>query len=250
MRSTGNTILIAGATSGIGLGLAERLSEAGNQVIVAGRHLDALRRISDESPEIETVALDVADPASVKAAAAEVVQRHPDLNILVAMAGIMLPEDLHTDGFLSTAEMTVATNLLGPIRLVAALTEHLAGRPEATIITVSSGLAFVPLPLTPTYSATKAAIHSFTQALRMQLSGTPVEVLELIRPAVQTSLMHQDETGQGVPLDVFLDEVMDLLAAGAADEILVKAVEPLRYAEVRGHYAAIFDELSHVGISA
>jgi uncharacterized oxidoreductase len=250
MRSTGNTILIAGATSGIGLGLAERLSEAGNQVIVAGRRLDALRRISDESPEIETVALDVADPASVKAAAAEVVQRHPDLNILVAMAGIMLPEDLHTDGFLSTAEMTVATNLLGPIRLVAALTEHLAGRPEATIITVSSGLAFVPLPLTPTYSATKAAIHSFTQALRMQLSGTPVEVLELIPPAVQTSLMHQDETGQGVPLDVFLDEVMDLLAAGAADEILVKAVEPLRYAEVRGHYAAIFGELSHVGISA
>jgi uncharacterized oxidoreductase len=246
MRSTGNTMFIAGATSGIGLGLAERFSQAGNEVIVGGRRADALRRISDSHPEIDTVTLDITDPASIAAATTDVLRRHPDLNVLVTMAGIMQPEDLHGDSFLPTAEATVATNLLGPIRLIAALTEHLSGRPEATILTVSSGLAFVPLPLTPTYCATKAAIHSFTQTLRVQLSDTAVEVLELIPPAVQTTLMHQDESGLGLPVDAFLDEVMQLLADGGAEEILVEAVEPFRYAEANGQHAALFEELAQL----
>lgn len=244
MHTTGNTIFIAGATSGIGLGLAERLSAAGNQVIVGGRRAEALQRIREAHPEFDTVLLDVADADSITTAVSEVVERHPDLNVLVAMAGIMLPEDLHTDDFLTTAEATVATNLLGPIRLIGALAEQLASRPNATIVTVSSGLAFVPLVLTPTYSATKAAIHSFSETLRAQLSDTSVEVVELVPPAVQTPLMNQDQTQRGLPLDAFLDEVMVLLSEEGCTEVLVKAVEPLRYAVASGHYEAVFSQLA------
>ncbi|WP_217546395.1 SDR family oxidoreductase [Streptomyces sp. GbtcB6] len=238
MNPTGNTIFVAGSTSGIGLGLALRLHAAGNRVIVSGRREDRLARIVSENPGVESVVLDVTDPVSVQDATAQLLRRFPDVNVLVAMAGIMLPEDLHGGGFLATAEATVATNLLGPIRLVAALTEHLATRPQATIMTVSSGLAFVPLPIAPTYNATKAAVHSFTESLRVQLADTRIDVVELIPPAVRTALMGQEDSETAIPLDDFLDEVMGILGSGEIpDEILVKAVEPERFAEARGEYA-------------
>ncbi|WP_261567751.1 SDR family oxidoreductase [Frankia gtarii] len=245
MNPTGNTILIAGATSGIGLGLALRLHTAGNQVIVSGRREDRLAQIVAENPGVESVVLDTTDPVAIQDVTLQLLQRFPDLNVLVAMAGIMVPEDLHSGGFLTTAEATVATNLLGPIRLVAALTEHLATRPQATIMTVSSGLAFVPLPITPTYNATKAAIHSFTESLRVQLADTGIDVLELVPPAVRTALMGQEEADNAMPLDAFLDEVMNILGSnGKPNEILVKAVEPLRFAEARGQYANVLRMLS------
>jgi short-subunit dehydrogenase involved in D-alanine esterification of teichoic acids len=113
-------------------------------------------------------------------------------------------------------------------------------------MTVSSGLAFVPLPITPTYNATKAAIHSFTESLRIQLADTSIEVLELVPPAVRTTLMGQQNADNAMPLEAFLDEVMDLLAdTEHPREILVKAVEPLRYAEARGRYAEMLHMLSH-----
>ncbi|MFD3583189.1 SDR family oxidoreductase [Streptomyces sp. NPDC058683] len=246
MKATGNTIFVAGATSGIGLGLALRLHAAGNRVIVSGRREGRLAEIVSENPGIESVVLDVTDPVAVQDATAQLLQRFPDLNVLVAMAGIMLPEDLHSGGFLDTAEATVATNLLGPLRLVAALTEHLATRPQATIMTVSSGLAFVPLPITPTYNATKAAIHSFTESLRVQLADTRVEVLELVPPAVRTALMGQEDSETAMPLDAYLDEVMSILGSGEQpNEILVKAVEPLRFAEARGEYTDMLRLLSN-----
>ncbi|MET7484599.1 SDR family NAD(P)-dependent oxidoreductase [Streptomyces sp. NPDC005538] len=246
MNPTGNTIFVAGATSGIGLGLALRLHAAGNRVIVSGRREDRLKQIVSEHPGIESVVLDVTDPAAVQDTTTHLLRRFPDLNVLVAMAGIMLPEDLHSDGFLATAEATVATNLLGPIRLVAALTEHLATRPRATIMTVSSGLAFVPLPIAPTYNATKAAIHSFTESLRVQLADTRVDVLELVPPAVRTALMGQEDSETAMPLDAFLDEVMSILGGSEQpDEILVKAVEPVRFAEARGDYADLLRILSN-----
>ncbi|MFI6403004.1 SDR family oxidoreductase [Streptomyces sp. NPDC050548] len=245
MNATGNTILVAGATSGIGLGLALRLHAAGNRVIVSGRREDRLKQIVSEHPGIESVVLDVTDPAAVRDVTAQLLQRFPDLDVLVTMAGMMLPEDLHHPDFLAVAEATVATNLLGTIRLVAALTEHLATRPRATIMTVSSGLAFVPLPIAPTYNATKAAVHSFTESLRVQLADTSVEVLELVPPAVRTALMGQEESETAMPLDAFLDEVMSILGAGEQpDEILVKAVQPLRFAEARGEYATMLRLLS------
>ncbi|MGW7425644.1 SDR family oxidoreductase [Streptomyces sp. NPDC054813] len=198
-----------------------------------------------ENPGIASVVLDVTDPVSVHDATAQLLHRFPDLNVLVTMAGIMLPEDLHGGDFLDTAEATVATNLLGPIRLVAALTEHLATRPQATIMKVSSGLAFVPLPITPTYNATKAALHSFTESLRVQLADTRIDVLELVPPAVRTALMGQEDSETAMPLDAYLDEVMSVLgSSGQPDEILVKAVEPVRFAEARGEYTDMLRMLS------
>ena len=158
----------------------------------------------------------------------------------------MRPENLLAQGDdLSNAEATITTNLLGPIRLTAALLPHLQKQAQATVMTVSSGLAFVPMAMTPTYCATKAAIHSYTQSLRYQLRDTSVEVLELVPPYVQTTLMgdHQANDPRAMPLDEFITEVMDLLKTQpGATEICVKKVYPLRYAASEGQekYEQVF----------
>ena len=244
MDTSGRTVLVAGGTSGIGLGLALRLQAAGSTVVVAGRRREELDRVAREHG-LGTAVLDVTDPASVTACAAAVTADHPELDVLVAMAGIMLPEDLLDPAHLATAERTVTTNLLGPMRLTAAFLPHLLQRPSAAVVTVSSGLAFVPLPVTPTYSATKAAIHSWTQSLRVQLAGTSVEVLELVPPAVRTSLMGQDAAGAGMPLEDYLDGVMTVLREQPdAAEVRVPEVEFLRWAEVRGTHDEVLATLS------
>ncbi|MFB7844343.1 SDR family oxidoreductase [Microbacterium sp. NPDC056052] len=238
MNISGNTVFIPGATSGIGLALALRLQSAGNTVIIGGRRAELLAQLA-AAHGFDTVRIDTADPESIRAAAAEVVSTHPELDVLIAMAGIMRVEDWRGDGFLADAEEIVTTNLLGPIRLIAALTEHLQSRPAATIVTVSSGLAHTPLRVTPTYNATKAAIHMLSESIRLQLDGTSVSVLELVPPAVATELMPgQSESPFAMPLDAFVDETMALIAAQpGAHEILVENVKLLRFGEVRGDYA-------------
>lgn len=245
MKTTNNTILITGGTSGIGLGLALRFHQAGNKVIVAGRRKELLDAITAEHDGIEALVLDVADPASIADAYDTVTREHPDLNVLINMAGIMQPEDLRDPGFLPTAESTITTNLLGPIRMLAAFIPFLTQKTEAAIINVSSGLAFVPLPITPTYNATKAAIHSFTESLRVQLADTPVQVLELIPPAVRTTLMGQQDSEQAMPLEDFLTEAMTILQTQPeAEEILVENVKFLRFAEANGSHDNILAMLS------
>lgn len=251
MKTTGHTILITGGTSGLGLGLAQRFQALGNTVIVAGRRTDLLAQIEaanpgvGETPAITGVELDVADPASIASAVESVTASHPDLDVVVTMAGIMQPEDLHSKGFLATAEATVTTNLLGTIRTVAAVTEFLQAKTDAAIMTVSSGLAFVPLSMTPTYNATKAAVHSFTESLRLQLADTSIEVLELIPPAVATTLLGQDEdtSGAAMPVDEFLDEVMTILTDRPDEkQVMVERVKFLRNAEIEGRY----DDVLHL----
>lgn len=206
-------------------------------MIVGGRRTELLEQITTEHPGVETVVIDTTDPDSITTAATDVRTRFPELNVLVTMAGIMEPEDAHTADFLSVAERTVTTNLLGPIRLLAAFTEALATRPRATIITVSSGLAFVPLPVTPTYNATKAAIHSLSRGIRVQLADTSIQVIELIPPAVRTTLMGQQDSERAMPLQAYLDETMTLLETlPDADEIVVENVKFLRNAETNGSY--------------
>jgi short-subunit dehydrogenase involved in D-alanine esterification of teichoic acids len=247
MRISGNTIFIPGATSGIGLALAERLHAAGNAVIVGGRREDLLDEIVARHPGIHAVRIDTTDPASIAAAATEVIARHPDLNVLVTMAGIMRVEDWTTPaGFVETAEATVTTNLLGPIRLIGAFIEHLGAQEDATIMTVSSGLAFAPLRVTPTYNATKAAIHMLSESLRLQLADTPVRVVELEPPAVATDLMPgQRESAFAMPLDDFADEVMSILAGEPdATEVQVERVKFLRYGEARGDYPQVVTTLN------
>lgn len=245
MKISGNTIFIPGGTSGLGLGLAQRFHQAGNRVIVAGRRKDRLDAIVAEHHGIEAVTLDVTDPVSISAAAELVQTRFPETNVLITMAGIMQPEDFHTADFLSVAEATVTTNLLGPLRLIAAFTEFLAAKEAACIMTVSSGLAFVPLPLTPTYSATKAAIHSLSEGIRVQLADTGIQVLELVPPAVRTALMGQEDSETAMPLEEFLTEVMSLIETQPeAKEILVERVKFLRFAEAGGSYDQVLGLLS------
>ncbi|MFJ6651820.1 SDR family oxidoreductase [Microbacterium sp. NPDC091313] len=246
MRISGNTIFIPGATSGIGLALATRLHDTGNTVIVGGRRMELLDEIAAQHPGIDTVRIDTADAASIAAAAREVIARHPDLNVLVAMAGIMRAEDWTRGGFLASAEQTVTTNLLGPIRLIDAFLPHLLAQPDATLMTVSSGLAFVPLRVTPSYNATKAAIHMLSETLRLQLAGTSVDVVELEPPSVATDLMPgQRESDFAMPLDDFADEVLAILRdQPEATEVQVERVKFLRFAEQRGDYVDVVATLN------
>ncbi|MET8668468.1 SDR family NAD(P)-dependent oxidoreductase [Streptomyces tendae] len=248
MNISGNTIFIPGSTSGIGLALALALRAKGNTVIVGGRRTELLERIAAAHPGIDTVQIDVADPASVASATKQVLAGHPDLNVLVAMAGVMHVEDWRDPAsFLTTAESTVTTNVLGPIRLIAALVEHLQTRPDATIMTVSSGLAFTPLKVTPSYNASKAAIHMLSESLRLQLAGTSVKVMELEPPSVRTALLPgQEDNELAMPLDEFIAEVVDLIEARPdAEEIQVERVKYLRYGEARGDYDEVVRTLNH-----
>jgi uncharacterized oxidoreductase len=238
MKLNGNTIFLTGGGSGIGQGLAEQLHKRGNQVIISGRRQDALDAATAANPGMKSITLDIEDPASIAAAVEKLTRDFPALNVLINNAGIMRPEDVKR-GAVADAEAIVTTNLLGPIRLTAALMPHFLKQPSATVINVSSGLAFVPLAGTPTYCATKAAIHSYTESLRYQLKDTEIKVLEIVPPWVATELMGEVPTDpRAMPLDKFIAETMQILATDA-EEICVKNVLPLRNA-AKGDEAAFF----------
>jgi uncharacterized oxidoreductase len=248
MNISGNTIFIPGATSGIGLALALRLQAAGNTVIVGGRRTDVLERLAAEH-DFATVTIDTTDPVSVFEARERVLDQHPELNVLITMAGVMAGENVRSAGFLDEAERIVDTNINGPLRLVAAFIEHLQTRPDSTLMTVSSGLAFTPLAFTPTYNGTKAFIHQYSETIRLQLAETSVRVIELVPPAVQTELMPgNSENEHFLPLDAFADEVMVLLETQPdATEILVEAVKFLRFSEAEGRYDATLAAINSAG---
>ncbi|KEQ53149.1 SDR family oxidoreductase [Sphingobium chlorophenolicum] len=243
MKKSGNTILITGGGSGIGAALAHEFHAAGNRVIVAGRRQAALDAVVAEHPGMAALTVDMEDPAAIAAFADRVIADSPALNVVIHNAGIMVVEQ-RID--LAIAEAIVATNLLGPIRLTHALLPHLLAQPAATLMTVTSGLAFVPLAATPTYSATKAALHSWSQSMRHQLKGTGVEVIELAPPGVQTDLMPgHAENPEMMPLDDYIAEVMGLLGQEPAlEEICVERVKFLREAERRGEFDQVFGVLN------
>ncbi|MDP9038243.1 MAG: SDR family NAD(P)-dependent oxidoreductase [Acidobacteriota bacterium] len=243
MNLTGNTILITGGGSGIGRALAEAFHALGNQVIIAGRRQALLDQTASANPGMKAVLLNVEDPESIADATAKLLNHFPGLNVLINNAGIMRPEDIRR-GEVEAAEATVLTNLLGPIRVTAALLPHLLEQPSATVVTVTSGLAFIPLALTPTYSATKAALHSYTMSLRYQLKDTGVRVVELAPPWVATELMGAvPDDPRAMPLKDFIAEAMQLLAT-PADEVLVERVKPLRNAAAEGREHAFFQQFN------
>src|SRR5438876_8042585 len=188
MKITGRTILITGGSAGIGLAFALKFLELGNQVIVTGRRQTVLDEVKAKYPKLHTIQGDVADPVQIASLATRVKAEYPRLDVLMNNAGIMLHKNLKVpaadlDGLM--AEMNI--NVRGVIRLTSAFIDILTAN-KGTLINVSSGLAFVPLPSAPIYCATKAAVHSYTQSLRFQLEDRGVEVIELMPPAVTTAL--------------------------------------------------------------
>lgn len=245
MRMTGNTILVTGGTSGIGRAFAEALHDRGNRVIVAGRRQALLDEVTAGRPGMVGMPLDLYDPASLARLADGVRAGFPDLNVLVANAGISRAEDMAANEWnTADAEAVVNTNVIGALRTIAAFLPILKRRPDATVMATSSNLAFVPRADFPTYCASKAFLHSWLQSLRHQLRRIPVEVLELSPPYVQTELTgaHQRTDPRAVPLDAYVAEVMGLLAAGdhPGGEVLVERDRGRRSAEREGRYDAMF----------
>ena len=250
MKLTHNTILITGGGSGIGRGLAEAFYALGNKVIIAGRRQQALEETTDANPGMASVTLDIDDPEAVQSFADEVTDFHPELNVLINNAGIMRPENLKAPN-VADAEDIITTNLLGPVRLTSALLPHLQKQSSAAIINVSSGLAFVPFPATPTYSATKAALHSYTVSLRVHLQGTPVEVIEIIPPAVATDLTPGRSTNDPRMMSVedYITETMQILkTVPTPAEINVERVKFLRFAEATGNFDKALQMLSQIAL--
>lgn len=248
MQINGNTILITGGGSGIGRALAEAFHRNHNTVIIAGRRDSLLQEVVAANPGMHALTLDIADAGNIQSFASEVVSRFPALNVLINNAGIMKIEDVQSGpDALRIAEETVEINLLGPIRLTAALLPHFQRQKASALLTVSSGLAFVPMAATPTYSATKAAIHSYSLSLRRQLKGSSTQVIEIVPPYVQTELMgeHQATDPNAMPLDAFIKEVMHLLdTQPQAQEIVVERCKPLRFAAETGKMAEMFEAIN------
>lgn len=237
MDIANRTVLIVGGTSGIGLGLARRFAAAGSTVVVGGR---TTSRVTD----LETVQIDVTDGESVARARDEVLSAHPGLDLVVTMSGVMLQEDLRDPAHFANAEKSVAVNLLGTIRVVDAFTPHLIARGAGSIVTVSSGIAFLPFPLMPAYGASKAGVHAYTEALRAQLADSGIEVVELVPPAVATA-GQEKVNPHALPLEGFLDEVVGLLGqTPTPQEILVEGVRMHRWAERDGTYADLVERRS------
>ena len=246
MQLTGNTLLVTGGGSGIGRGLAEAFHQRGNQVVIAGRRKDLLDEVTAANPGMRSAVLDIGHAEAIKRFAAEIERDFPALNGVIHNAGIARLEKLDA-GETADAEAMIATNLLGPIRLNAALLPRLQKQPRATVMTVTSGLAFMPLAVSPTYCATKAALHSWTESLRYQMKGTHVEVIEVTPPYVQTELggARQLADPRAMPLGDYIAEVMQLLEASPdAAEVLVERVKPMRFAERNGAYDGFFAQMN------
>jgi uncharacterized oxidoreductase len=238
MRLTGNTILITGGGSGIGRGLAEALHTLGNEVIISGRRATVLAEVTAANPGMKSIELNLEDPASIAVVAQKLIAEHPNLNVLINNAGIMAVDNVQGEVDDKVAASIVTTNLLGPIRMTSALIEHLKQQPSAAVINVTSGLAFIPLAMTATYCATKAALHSYSLSQRYLLKDTSVKVLEIAPPYVQTELMgpQQAHDPRAMPLKDFIAETVKVLGTDA-DEVLVPQVDFLRDGTGRGDSA-------------
>lgn len=251
MNMSGNTLLITGATSGIGRGLAEAFHARGNQVIITGRRQALLDEITTANSGMAGYWLDLADEAMLARVAADVRSRFPALNVLIANAGISQTEDLTDAGWnADVAQAIVDTNILGVIRATAAFLPLIKTQPRATLMATSSALAFIPRAVFPTYCASKAFLHSWLLSLRYQLRDIPVEVLELAPPYVQTTItgIQQAMDPRAMPLAAYVNEVMTLLEHHdhPGGEILLERDKARRWAERDGTYDAIFSTMNPV----
>ena len=190
MKLRDKTILITGGTSGIGLELAKQLLQRGNTVIVTGRDQERLDAAKRTLPGLHIFKSDVSDPVAIAGLHASLVAQFPKLDVLINNAGVMRNIDLNQSRALDDITREININLSGPVRMVQQFLPQLKSRKDSLVVNVSSGLAFIPMPVSPVYCATKAALHSFTQSLRVQLKSSNVTVVELAPPAVETKLLR------------------------------------------------------------
>jgi uncharacterized oxidoreductase len=250
MKMHANTIFITGATSGIGKGLAEAFHGLGNQVIISGRREDRLRSVCAANPGMRHFVLDVTDLASVRDTARKIIAEFPSLNCVFNNSGVQRRHDFSSGKSIDDAAMLaeIQTNLLGLIRVSAEFLPHLKNQQGATLLNVSSGLAFVPIAIFPVYCATKAAVHSFSLSLRRQLKDSNVQVIELIPPYVATELDGGSTAPAGalrqMPLETFIAETMKELA-GDADEIAIGGAKNLLAATTPENVKKIFSGMNH-----
>jgi uncharacterized oxidoreductase len=225
MKTSGNTILITGGTSGIGFEFANQLLAAGNTVIVTGRDPKKLEKTKFLLPKVHTIQSDVSKPADIEALLKKVTAEFPKLNILINNAGVMQRINMHDAALdLDTLTREIDINLKGPMRMAKAFLPHLKQQDEAAIVNVTSGLAFVPLPISPVYCATKAGLHSFSQSLRVQLKNTKVKVFEVAPPATATELladMNQEDM-KGVAIMNVQAMVTDSIKGIEADRFEIR----------------------------
>lgn len=242
MNPSRNTVLITGGTSGIGHALAERLLKRGDTVLITGRTPERLEAARQSLPGVRTYVCDQDDPAAIARLCAEATRDFPNLNMLINNAGIGLKRNLHDpDVPLIDLEREIRSNFIGPVQLVQAFLPHLKRQERATIVNVTSGLAFVPLPLKPIYCATKAAMHSYTQSLRVQLRRSSVSVIELAPPAVATAFNAGQEemnTKLGMDAKVFARAAVRGLEQGK-EEILPGIAALLRLVGRLNPHAAL-----------
>ncbi|MEK3672767.1 MULTISPECIES: SDR family oxidoreductase [unclassified Paenibacillus] len=231
MKLTGNTILITGGGSGIGLAFAERFISGGNTVIITGRREQVLQDAKDKFPGLITRVSDLNIESERTALFDWVTANYPEVNVLVNNAGTqqrfnVLKADARNNWAYFNQEIT--TNLEAPLHLAMLFAPLFAAREAAAILNVTSGLAFTPFAIGPIYSATKAALHSFTMSLRLQLSDTSVEVIEIAPPAVNTDLGGSGLHVHGEPLDAFTDGIFQGLAEGLQEIGYGTSVDRLR----------------------
>lgn len=191
MKLKSDTILITGGTSGIGLEMAKQLISLGNTVIVTGRDISKLKLTKKELPSVHIYQSDVSDSQAICELYSKVTADFPKLNILINNAGIMRAVDFNDTEYDKICS-EIDINLSGPIRMVQQFLPHLKKQPEAAIVNVSSGLAFITFPKAPVYSAAKAGVHAYTKSLRIQLKNTSVKVFELAPPKTSTPLFNRD----------------------------------------------------------
>ncbi len=225
MRLGGNTILITGGGAGIGRALAEEFHQRGNDVIIAGRRAEALNEVVAANPGLHAVVLDVSDASAIDVVIPKLLAAYPALNVVVNNAGIMYDDDVSRPLDESLLTSTIATNLLGPLRLNSALIDQLRQQPTATIVNVSSMTGYAPLATSAIYSMTKAALHLRTRcSLRHRLRGSSVTVVEVAPPYVQTGLQERNTTDpRAMPLSQFISETMDVLATDEVQALVERA---------------------------
>ncbi|WP_182057142.1 SDR family oxidoreductase [Pantoea sp. ME81] len=245
MNLSQNTILITGGTSGIGRKLAESLHDLGNRVIVTGRRHTLLDEITTLRPGIFSFVLDINDTGALHRFAETVSQQFPELNVLIANAGISLSENVSSDSWdAKSAEAIVNTNILGVIKVATAFMPLLRRQEQATFMASGSALAFIPLAAYPTYCASKAFLHSWLTSIRHQLLATSVEVLEMLPPYLQTALTgdHQLDDARAMPVDEYINQVISMLESQNTPrgELLLERDQARRWAEREGKYEEIF----------